>query len=83
MKVGDLITPQGDNIFVVFQKKWIMSRPRWANVGAPPSADFYSQNTAEHRVAKVVGDNEIFFQGLTLVVWPSQEFKVAILENEE
>ena len=83
MKVGDLITPQGDNIFVVFQKKWIMSRPRYASRGAPPSADFYSQSTTEHRVAEVAEDNQILFQGLTLDVWPSEEFKITIMENEE
>ena len=82
MKVGDLITPQGDNIFVVFQKKWIMSRPRYASMGAPPSADFYPQGTTEHRVAEVAEDNQILFQGLTLGVWPSEEFKVAIFNEE-
>ena len=83
MKVGDLITPQGDNIFVVFQKKWIMSRHRYASRGAPPSADFYPQSTTDHRVAEVAEDNQILFQGLTLDVWPSEEFKVAIFNEEK
>jgi hypothetical protein len=79
MKVGDIITPQAENIFVIFQKKWIMSRSRDSIIGAPPSADFYSQNSVAHRVAKVIGDNEVFFQGLTLAIWPSEEFKIEVI----
>ncbi len=82
MKVGDLIAPQGDNIFVVFQKRWIMSRSADSYMGAPPSAAFYPQNNNAHRIAKVIGENEILFQGLKLAVWPAEEFKVTIKENK-
>tara|TARA_R110002110_G_scaffold334344_1_gene545321 strand:+ start:248 stop:499 length:252 start_codon:yes stop_codon:yes gene_type:complete len=81
MKVGDLITPQGNNIFVVFQKKWIMSRSADSHMGAPPSADFYPQNNNAHRIAKVIGENEIFFQGLKLTVHSGEEFKVEVLNE--
>ena len=83
MKVGDLITPQGNNIFVVFQKKWIMSRSADSHMGAPPSADFYTQNNDSHRIAQVVGNSQVLFQGLALAVWPNEEFRVTIKENEE
>jgi hypothetical protein len=81
MKVGDLITPQGNNVFVVFKKKWIMSRSADSHMGAPPSADFYPQNNNAHRIAKVIGENEIFFQGLKLTVHPGEEFKVEVLNE--
>jgi hypothetical protein len=81
VKVGDLITPQGSNIFVVFQKKWIMSRSADSHMGAPPSAAFYPQNNNAHRIAKVIGENEILFQGLKLAVWSGEEFKVEVLDK--
>jgi len=81
MKPGDLITPQGDNIFVVFQKKWIMSRSRESSHGAPPSADFYPQSSTTHRVAEIVGDNQVLFQGMTLFIWPGEQFKIEVINE--
>jgi hypothetical protein len=34
-------------------------------------------------IAEVADNNQILFQGLTLDVWPSEEFKITIMENEE
>lgn len=79
MKVGDLITPQGNNIFVVYHKKWIMSRSADSHMGAPPGADFYTQNNDSHRIAHVIEENEISFQGMNLTIWSGEEFKVEVL----